>query len=331
MIPAFSPIQISLIQLLSDGNCHSGNHLGQILGVSRTAIWKNINLLISTGIPILTFPQHGYQLLYPFTLLNEQSIQEKLSQQQCQNTFHLNIFNSIDSTNRYLKELPNNKSHIEVCCAEQQTQGRGRFGRAWFSPFGENIYCSSRWELNYDMSKLSGLSLVTSLSVLATLKAFYPSPDFKVKWPNDLYWHDKKIGGCLIEIIAESNNNIQLIIGIGLNVNSNTSIHPLPDHKEWCSLHDITNQYFNRNPIIALLLFNLENYLNRFTNEGFESFLDEWNQSDYLLGKDASITQYTTSLSGTVKGIDNQGRLILQDESGKTHHLSSGDTSLKKN
>jgi BirA family biotin operon repressor/biotin-[acetyl-CoA-carboxylase] ligase len=145
----FTPSQITLLNILGDGACHSGSALGHALGITRSAIWKQINQLIDFGIPIKSLPQQGYQLPNKLILLDEQRMAEHLVVHNLATPFNLHLFTSIDSTNRFLKDLPVS-NRLDVCCAEIQTQGRGRFGRQWHSPFGENIYCSSRWDLNYD-------------------------------------------------------------------------------------------------------------------------------------------------------------------------------------
>ncbi len=323
----FTQSQSILLNILGDGLCHSGSALGQALGITRSAIWKQINQLIELGIPIQSIPQQGYQLPNKLILLHEQQITEQLLTKRLITAFNLHLFTSIDSTNRFLKDLPISKQ-LEICCSEIQTQGRGRFGRHWHSPFGENIYCSSRWTLNCDLTKLSGLSLITSLAILATLKEFNLPSEIKIKWPNDLYWTDKKLCGSLIEILAESNSNAQVIIGIGLNVNTDTIKHPLPD-KPWCSLYEITKQYFDRNLLIARLISNLERYLDKFLNNDLQAFMDEWNQADYLAGKYIQVSQSSGTLSGKACGINHWGQLILEDDAGVKHLLSSGDTSLQ--
>lgn len=324
----FSHSQFALLQILGDGGCHSGNELGQALGITRSAIWKQINQLIDLGVPIDRIPHQGYQLPNQLLLLDQQQITNELQKNSFKNPFNIHLFTSIDSTNRYLKDLPPSGA-IDVCCAEIQTQGRGRFGRNWHSPFGDNIYCSSRWNLNGDLSRLSGLSLITSLAVLATVNEFSPSADIKIKWPNDILWNGKKLCGSLIEIIAESHGNAQVIIGIGLNVNVDTNIHTLPD-KPWCSLYEISQQRYNRNQIIALLIINLEHYISKFIHKGLHAFMDEWNQCDYLAGKHITVTQSVNTLSGTALGISQEGLLVLEDNQGVVHHLSSGDTSLQQ-
>ncbi|MCW8400894.1 biotin--[acetyl-CoA-carboxylase] ligase, partial [Legionella sp. PATHC038] len=236
--------QLTLLQLLGDGECHSGSELGAALGITRSAIWKQINHLIESGIPIIRMRHQGYQLPNQLILLNKQKITEHLIAEKHISPFELHLLTTLDSTNRYLKDLPLSNS-VDICCAEIQTQGRGRFGRHWHSPFGENIYCSSRWNLNYDLAKLSGLSLVTSLAIVATLNELDLSSNIKIKWPNDILWDNKKLCGSLIEILAESNGNVQVIIGVGLNVNTDTQNNPLPD-KPWCSLYEMTQKHFDR-------------------------------------------------------------------------------------
>ena len=324
----FTSAQNTLLSILGDGACHSGSALGQALGITRSAIWKQIKQLIDFGIPIKSIPQQGYQLSNQLILLNEQSITQQLQARHSASPFKIHLFTSVDSTNRFLKDLaPSNQ--LEICCAEIQTQGRGRFGRQWHSPFGENIYCSSRWNLNYDLSKLSGLSLITSLAIRNSLNEFNLATDVKIKWPNDLYWADKKLCGSLIEILAESNGSAQVIIGIGLNVNTDTEKHHLPD-KPWCSLYEMTQRYFDRNILIASLIKNLECYLNKFIQTDLNAFMDEWNQSDYLANKDIQITQAHGVLAGKACGINSMGQLIIEDKLGVKHLLSSGDTTLQR-
>ncbi len=326
ILKELSPIQKKILQYLEDNARHSGNELGQQLGVSRTAIWKHIKQLKTMGIPITQIPQQGYQLKQQLILLNEEKITQQLEHHHFGKKYTLHVVTSIHSTNRYLKELPPGNT-IDICCAEEQTAGRGRFGRNWQSPFGENIYCSSRWSFHGDLNKLSGLSLVVSLAALATIKQIHPSDEFKIKWPNDLYWQDKKICGSLIEIIAESNGNALIIIGIGLNVNSDHNAK-LAEDRPWSSLYQITKCHYDRNELTALLLCHLERYLARFNDTGFSAFMTEWKQSDYLFGKYIEVNQALGCISGTSMGVNDEGLLKVEDPSGMTHIISSGDASL---
>lgn len=187
-----------------------------------------------------------------FLQIDELLIRHLLTQQGFTKSLKFYNFLSIDSTNRFLKELKTSPE-LSICCAEQQTQGRGRFGRQWLSPFGENIYFSSRWQLTGCLATLSSLSLVVGLAVLASFQDHAFRHELQLKWPNDILWGEKKLAGILIEINAEPNDMAQVIIGIGLNVNTATHLQPLAGIS-WCSLYEITGHYFDRNPLIANLI-----------------------------------------------------------------------------
>ena len=322
----FSKMQLALLQLLADGQCHSGNALGEHLGISRTAVWKYISQLAELGLPVKRIRQQGYQLTQPMQPLNEQLIRQHLNAKLFSKELHFHLFASIDSTNQFLKELVTSQA-IHICCAEKQTRGRGRFGRHWVSPFGENIYCSSRWTLNCCLSRLSGLSLVVGLAILASLHDSQLSQDIRVKWPNDLLWNNKKLCGILIEIIAETNGSAQVIIGIGINVNTATQKQPLAD-RPWCSLYEMTGNYFDRNILLANLIYHLNQYLELFLTTGFSKFIEEWKKVDYLEGQFIKVMQPTGSISGEACGVNELGQLCLKDELGKIHYLSTGDTTL---
>ncbi|WP_419420938.1 biotin--[acetyl-CoA-carboxylase] ligase [Legionella sp. D16C41] len=320
----FTPIQLQLLNFLAMGDCQSGNAIAKQLGVSRTAIWKQISQLNDLGLEIKRNARQGYQLMRPFIALSEPAIRGYLQELNFEDEFALHLFAEIDSTNRYLKDLSDN-SAIAICCAETQTKGRGRFGRTWHSPFGENIYFSGRWQLDCCLSQLSGLSLVVSLAILTSLKWSNIHEDVRLKWPNDLIWQHKKLAGVLIEIIAETNGCIQLIIGIGINVNTikqNSLTTP------WCSLYEITHNYADRNQLIANLIKSLDIFLKQFLIQGFKPFQEQWQEVDYLDGHHISVFQHNNSLSGYACGVNEQGQLHLIDDKGKEHFLSAGDTSL---
>lgn len=262
-------------------------------------------------------------------LLDKTKIEQELRSQKFNVKYSLFLTSTINSTNSFLQELEP-CSELVVCLAEQQTHGRGRFNRYWHSPFGQNIYCSSRWHLKGSLKKLSGLSLVVSLAVLAMLRELFPNINLNVKWPNDVLYNGKKLCGSLIEVIPSSNGEgkFDVIIGIGLNVNSDTAEYPL-EIKPWCSLFDIMGECFDRNIISARLVISLNNYLNRFLQHGLGEFIDEWNQADCLNNNKITVSHQKTTLSGIACGINELGFLMLKDDLGVMHCLSSGDTTFQ--
>ncbi len=228
--------------------------------------------------------------------LNPNKINDLLQAKGYRDPFAVHVFDSLDSTNRYLKDYPRSEQ-LEICCAEQQTQGRGRFNRYWHSPYGENIYCSGRWGLHVELAQLAGLSLVTSLAIVAVLKAFDVSENIQIKWPNDILWHGRKLCGSLIEILPGHCDFMHVIIGVGLNVNSDTQREHLID-KDWVSLYEISQHSYDRNPLVAALVYSLDCYLSQFIAHGLELFIEEWQRVDYLMNKPLQLTQQDQLING---------------------------------
>ena len=303
----FNSTQRTIIEILGDGLCHSGTKLGQLLGISRSAIWKQIKQLIDWGVPIISFPKQGYQLKQELILLDEKKIKEELQKEQWTNAVNLHLFSSIDSTNRYLKDLAIS-SDLDLCCAELQTQGRGRFGRNWHSPFGENIYCSSRWKLQCDLAKLSGLSLVTSLAIVATLQKFINTSEIKIKWPNDIYHRDSKLGGILIENTINGNRISSSVVGIGINVNQKEFDASLPNP---ISLFQISNAEYKLESLVELLASFIEKYYLQLRQLHF-NFLDKaYTVGLFRYQQTHEFKKGEQILRGEINGVAKDGKLIL--------------------
>jgi BirA family biotin operon repressor/biotin-[acetyl-CoA-carboxylase] ligase len=264
-------------------------------------------------------------------LLNATAISKKLHDPTA---IQLDIFKTIDSTNEYLKkDMPSMNalmySPIHICLTEQQTQGRGRLGRHWHSPFGQNIYFSCRYALKREVTELAGLSLVVSLATLKTLQIYVPNQSLWVKWPNDIVYQSSKLAGCLIEVQAETHGACHVIIGIGINVNMQDNAYDAITQK-WTSLHKLTGKLVDRNDVCATLINQLLTDLKRFETQGFETFIEAWNQVDCLFNRALTLTCLDKSIHGIAKGIDTQGHLILQLADGSRKTFSAGDTTIKK-
>lgn len=259
--------------------------------------------------------------------LDEMKIREHLAQAKFMSPLTIHRFDSLDSTNLYLKNLKEKKLPI-IALTETQTAGRGRFNRQWASPYAENIYFSQKIKVNCNLEQLKGLSLVVGLALIDSLTPL-KIENIKLKWPNDLIYKDKKLAGILIESNLNKDNIYELIIGIGLNVNSNTAIKPLSD-KPHCSLYDIKEIQLDRNSLVANLIISLTNHLNQFLTLGLSHFFEKWQSVDYLQGKNIRLSQIgnKTSLEGEALGIDAEGQLIIKDKEGNLHHLSSAEVSL---
>lgn len=261
--------------------------------------------------------------------LDEAQLQEYLTLTAFHEKLEIIVLDTVDSTNRYLKDLSTQKE-IVLCCAETQTQGRGRFQRTWFSPKADNIYCSIRWHFPKPNNALATLSLVIGLAILKTLNTMNIATDIHIKWPNDLLWQDKKLCGILIETMQHPITGINVIIGIGLNVNSDSQTHQ-SEHapiKPWCSLYDITHKMHDRNHLIAQLLIHIEQYIARFQSQGFAAFRSEWQAVDHLYGKKVAILQGNREIQGVVQGINAQGELLIVDFNQEQWQIASGEASI---
>lgn len=263
-------------------------------------------------------------------LLDKTYIQTQLHQHGLSLPFRVHIFSSIDSTNQYLKTLPK-ECPLEICCAETQTQGRGRWQRTWHSPDVENIYCSVRW--HYDVPNiphLSTLGLVVALSITNTLTRSQ-IPDLSIKWPNDILWHGKKLCGILIESHMDPQGMLAVVIGFGINVNIQPHDPRWQNKIEqpWCSLREITGRSFDRNPLLVDLLIDLIDHLQQHGHSGFALFKAIWEQWDHLRGKMVTAVHMGKEITGIVLGISDQGELMIEDNQ-QIHYIRSGETTLQR-
>lgn len=329
MLKKFNDNLAKLVFLLNDHAYHDGDSLGKQLGMSRAAIWKMIKKLIQYDIQIESVKGKGYILREPLILLDP----AKINISKKRDDHPIEILESVSSTNDYLKKLKISQN-IKICLAEHQSGGRGRLQRQWYSPFGRNIYLSCLYSFQKDISELAGLSLVTSLAILKALRNWIADEKLAVKWPNDIFFENKKLSGSLIEIQAETHGVSQVIIGIGLNVNMGNVQHHLEQFstqsitKPWTHLQAIVGGYINRNELASMLIKSVLSYLQKFKVEGFNGFKQEWIANDCLTGKNIVLKNLNQEISGKVLGVNQQGQLVLQMDNQTIQTFSSGDTTI---
>ncbi|MDA7742128.1 bifunctional biotin--[acetyl-CoA-carboxylase] ligase/biotin operon repressor BirA [Francisellaceae bacterium] len=313
---------IKLCNILSDLNFHDGTALGEQLGISRAAIWKMIQKLQNYGVTIQSIKGKGYQIDAPLWLLDAKMIQEESKLPELE----LMTFEEVNSTNTYL--MQHKASSPQACLAEHQTLGKGRFDRAWASPFGQNIYLSVALQLHQDMSTLGGLSLAIGIEVCELLENLYAlTCPLSLKWPNDILYDDKKLAGILVEAQVEANGSCRLIIGIGININM-VSQQEIPT--PWTSIKQIIQKDINRNTLAANLISSIHDCANNFDSKGLTHYQTRWNERDYLHGKAVTLKHFKNGVSGVAEGIDAQGHLLIKLSDGEQKTFSSGETTLQK-
>lgn len=218
----------------------------------------------------------------------------------------IEIFQSIDSTNSYLLNLPaSEKQSGYVCLAEQQSAGRGRLERVWDSPNAENIYMSILWKV--PIEKRAGLSLMIAMAIVELLQEI-ELKNIKVKWPNDVLVNGKKIAGILVEATGE-----YVVIGIGINVNmlSNENLN-----QAWTSIAYEKGTLLDRNKLLAQLLKHLCMGLSEFERIGLDKVFTLWPTVDALKDKTIVIQQGEQNHEGVALGINAAGALLLSKPSG---------------
>ena len=309
---------LTLLKLLKDGRFHSGQALGAALGISRSAVWKQLQRLeADLNLSIHKVRGRGYQLAAPLELLERDQLAES--------PYPVFIHESLDSTNaEALREISGGAQAPFVILAEQQSAGRGRRGRKWISPFAENIYYSLVLRIDGGMRQLEGLSLIVGLAVLSSLREF-GSCDAGLKWPNDVLVGNKKIAGILLELVGDPADVCHVVIGIGINVNMMVASDV---DQSWTSLRLEAGQAINRNELIVALGRKLQGYLIRHEDEGFAAIQAEWESNHLWQGREVTLIAGTHTVDGVVAGVDQQGALRL-NVAGQEKAFSGGELSLR--
>lgn len=259
--------------------------------------------------------------------INIEKIDQYFTEQSLPLPLDLHLKPVIDSTNDYLKEKPLQKEQLAVCLAEQQTAGRGRFGRVWHSPYGQNIYMSLRLPWSLPVAKLSGISLCLGLSVIAAFEqAGLDKEKFRLKWPNDILLNNNKVAGILVELVGQANDDRALIIGLGVNVNMAAA----NIDKAWTSLRLAFEQNIDRTSMIIKLISSIINYIEHFKADGLAYFINEWQQYDALKGCPLVLSSHQHQWTGEYLGIDDKGNIKLRTADGAVQTLSSGEVSIKQ-
>jgi BirA family biotin operon repressor/biotin-[acetyl-CoA-carboxylase] ligase len=315
---------LSLLKLLQDGRFHSGEALGAALGVSRAAVWKKLQILqAELCLPIHKVRGRGYRLEAPLQLLDADWLNSQLNAPQ----WHACVLPSLDSTNaEALRLLPMAQTLPFYVLAERQTSGRGRRGRNWVSPFGENIYFSLVIRVDGGMRQLEGLSLAVGLALLRVVHD-QGITAAGLKWPNDVLVSDRKLAGILLELSGDPADVCHVVIGIGLNVNmllANDSVIDQP----WTSMRAELGCQLNRNELVLALNQQLLHYLNIQLKQGFVVLQDEWQRNHLWQDRHVAITAGAEPIEGMVLGVDHSGALRLRVD-GVERVFSGGELSLR--
>jgi len=318
-----------LLNRLADGQFHSGEELGELLGVSRTAVWKQLQKIQDlTDLPLESAKGRGYRLKDGLELLDATSIRAAVSSQAKPLLNELRLLEQVDSTNRLaMTEAQAGAGRGYVIAAEQQSAGRGRRGRTWISPFARNIYCSVIWEFDGGAAALEGLSLAVGVAVTKAMAAIGVS-DAGLKWPNDVVWNGRKLAGILIEMTGDAAGRCQVIVGIGINVSMAGSQAADAIDQAWVDVQSVLRAKVSRNQLLGCLLSELLPTLSLFERQGFSVFQSDWAALDNMRGKPVSVLLGEQVVLGTAAGVDDSGALLLDTPTGR-QAFHGGEVSLR--
>ena len=306
----------------------SGEEIANKLGISRAAVWKHIQTLRKNGYKILSRENNGYQLQVAPDLLLPSEIQFGLETKVIGKNISYHI--KTDSTNRVAKELAN-KGVVDgtVVIAEEQSGGKGRLNRYFFSPKSKGIWTSIILRPKFLPHEAPKCTLMAAVAVANTMIQFDLQP--AIKWPNDLLYDGRKIVGILTEISAEMSRINYIILGIGINVNINREEFPLELQEIAASLSEMKGEKISRIDFFRVLLEEFDKLYIEANNSNFENILNDWRKYNITLGKQIRVLPAGSDeeFSAVAEDIDSDGTLIIRTDKG-LEKVYAGDVSIRE-
>ena len=316
-----------LLNILADGEFHSGEVLAERLGVSRASVFNALAGVAEYGVVLQRIRGRGYRLARPWQRLERDEVLRWLGEDAAQ--FDIGILPQTASSNTLLLQRagPGGANGVpggSVLAVELQAAGRGRMGRVWHSGLGNTLTFSLLWRFDCGLNALSGLSLASGVAIMRALNRL-DAQGVQLKWPNDILTGQGKLGGVLIEAQGDMLGPSAVVIGIGLNCF-------LPEHlagridQPASALDEVCRDMPTRNQLLAAVLQELAGALRQFAQDGFAAFGDEWeryhihqNQPIHLRMADGSV------VSGIARGVSDSGELRLETAQG-IRQFNSGET-----
>jgi BirA family biotin operon repressor/biotin-[acetyl-CoA-carboxylase] ligase len=302
----------------------SGQDLSEAFSVSRSTISSWIKDLESSGLSINKIRGRGYRLLTPIQLIEQGQVLAQLSARGRKMFAVIDIVAETDSTNKNALSSAYNLDDWKLFSAEFQQAGRGRRGKVWQSPPCTNLTFSLGHRAVFDVGVLYLSSLLVGVAVASVLEREAGLP-VQLKWPNDIYCNDKKLAGILCELQGSPIDEATLVIGVGINV----AIAPTNIDIPATSLYAETGQLLPRDLLLARLSESIVDTFAAAKQFGTEPILAAWRSRDFLHGRNIRIHQGQRISTGKAQGIDEQGQLIVLDDTGALRSFNGGEVSIR--
>ena len=310
----------------------SGEKMALALNKSRTSIWKAIQSLKKEGYAIDSSTNKGYTLSENNDVLSEQQINQELIQQHHPIDWVIQTMETTTSTNDLAKLYANqNSTTPAIFISEEQTAGRGRLGRKFVSPAKSGLYISLCLFPTVALEDLSLITCATAVACVETIEQL-TGKSLNIKWVNDLFYQDKKVGGILTEVISdfESQQVQSLIVGMGINLIDSPQSFPEELHSIVGSIFSSKKEYdnssFNRNHFIAQFL---EKWTFYYQNLSKREFISTYKEHSNVIGKFVNVFEGSQTYSAYAKDIDENGHLVVEKEDNSLHTLSYGEVSIR--
>ncbi|MGL6106370.1 biotin--[acetyl-CoA-carboxylase] ligase [Romboutsia sp.] len=312
------------IILDQDGGFISGEELSKYIGISRAAIWKHIKILKEEGYNIESVNKKGYRLIeIPKDLLTYKNINHKLNAKIIGNK--IIHFETIGSTNDYAKEIASNEDEGTIIISEEQTNGRGRLGRQWYSKSYDGIWMSVILKPNIMPYEAPFITLIAGASIAKALKNL--GVETLIKWPNDVILNDKKISGILTELSAEIERVNYIVLGIGINVKTMEFSQEISDIAT--SLYK-ENYKISRVDIVKNILEEFEKLYFKYVNENSkEETLDICRKYSAIIGKEIYLLKNKSKELVKCLDINKDGNLIVEKKNKTIQEIVSGEVSIR--
>ena len=322
-----------ILNLLADGQFHSGEVLAQRFKVTRATIWNAIQHAESLGVEIFSVRGRGYKLPQAIELLNKDNVLSAIGVQRA--WFNVQILDEVASTNTFLMQQKGS-AHATCVAAHIQTQGRGRRGRTWVSHLGASLTFSLLWRFQCGAASLSGLSLAIGIALIRALNSLGVN-NVQLKWPNDVIVVEndslgqmipKKLAGILIELQGDLEGPSAAVIGVGINLNLPKNVLQDIDQPAIDLVHASVNT-IDQSVLLGTVLKHLADILSAFESQGFVGLQAEWLSYHAYQNKPVKMLLPNGTIElGTVKSVADDGILLVETVLG-LQRFSAGEISLR--
>ena len=319
----------AILQILKDKSPEpvSVEDLAKKLGITRTAIWKHIQALKKEGYEIEAYTKKGYVLTGVPDKLLPAEIGQHLHTEFIGR--HIAYEETVVSSNEVLKKLAGQGAvDGTICVAEEQTGGKGRLRRGWFSPKGKGLWFSVLLKPTFLPQDAPQMTLLSAVAVVRAIREIC-HVDARIKWPNDVLLSGRKLVGILTEMSAEFGHINYLVIGIGINVCVPKEMVPEDLRESAVSIEDVCGCHVDRAALLAKVLDYMEEYYEIACKQGFAPIFDQWRKFSATLGKQVKVISPNKIYTGTAVDIDETGALLVRKEDGTTETVLAGDVSIR--